>query len=107
MNGTVSNKKTLIQGMTQQGHAAKTLLLPKQRPDLLIVHRGSDGNLDTSTSQITSGKSQLRLFKIAEIEKAPVQYTSGGVLSWGLRNTVAVGEDKSGGIVSLDAFSWG
>lgn len=99
--GTVSNRKTLIEGMSQNGHRPKTLVVPKDRPDLLLVHRGSDGNIDSSTTQIGSGKSQVRVFKIADLERATAQYASGEVIAWGVRNTVALGQDSKGGVVSL------
>jgi glucose/arabinose dehydrogenase len=103
--GTVSNKKTLIQGMTQTGHATRTLLVPKGRPDLLLVQRGSQDNSDTAAGQIGTARSQIRVFKVADIEKGTVEYSSGEVLAWGIRNTVAVGEDGKGGIVSLSRLS--
>jgi len=99
--GTVSNKKTLIQGMKQGGfHLTRTLLVPKGRPDLLLVQRGSQDNIDTAAGQIGTARSQIRVFKIADIEKGVVEYSSGEVLAWGIRNTVGFGEDSKGGIVS-------
>lgn len=98
--GTVSNKKTLIQGMKQGGyHLSRTLLIPKQRPDLLLVQRGSQDNIDMEAAQIGTARSQIRVFKIADVEKATVEYNTGDVLAWGIRNTVGVGEDPKGGIV--------
>lgn len=99
--GTVSNKKTLVQGMKQGGyHLTRTLLIPKQRPDLLLVQRGSQDNIDTAAGQLETARSQIRVFKIADIEKATVEYSTGEVLAWGVRNAVGVGEDPKGGIVS-------
>ncbi|KAH7085395.1 hypothetical protein BKA63DRAFT_17080 [Paraphoma chrysanthemicola] len=100
--GAVSNKKTVIQGMTQTGHSTRTLLLPRGRPDLLLVQRGSQDNSDTAAGQIGTARSQIRVFKIADIERATVEYSSGEVLAWGIRNTVGVGEDGQGGIWSVD-----
>lgn len=99
--GTVSNKKTLIQGMKQGGyHLTRTLVVPKQRPDLLLVQRGSQDNIDTAAAEIGTARSQIRLFRIADIEKATAEYSTGEVLAWGVRNSVGVGEDGMGGIVS-------
>ncbi|CAO2656287.1 Nn.00g050900.m01.CDS01 [Neocucurbitaria sp. VM-36] len=101
--GTVSNKKTLVQGMSQGGfHLTRTLWVPKQRPDLLLVQRGSQDNIDTAAAQLETARSQIRVFKIADIENATVQYSTGEVLAWGIRNTVGFGEDPQGGIWSVD-----
>lgn len=101
--GTVSNKKTLIQGMRQSGyHLTRTLVVPKGRPDLLLVQRGSQDNSDTAAAQLATARSQIRVFKIADVERATVEYSSGEVLAWGIRNTVAFGEDPKGGIWSVD-----
>lgn len=82
-------------------HLSRTLLVPKSQPDVLLVQRGSDGNIDTAAAQIDTARSQIRIFKISEIQNAAVDYTKGEVLAWGLRNTVGFGEDPRGGIVSL------
>lgn len=98
--GTVSNRKTLITGMASGGHTTRTLFLSKKSPNLLLVSRGSDGNIDTETTQVTSGRSQIRIFDVSQITTS-VAYTSGEVLGWGLRNSVGVTEDPAtGGIVS-------
>ncbi|MAD83145.1 MAG: hypothetical protein CL912_09275 [Deltaproteobacteria bacterium] len=69
---------------------------------MLLVSRGSDGNIDAPTSQITSGRSQIRAFSISGTSNAPVAYTAGEVIAWGLRNSVGMSEDIStGGFVSL------
>lgn len=50
--GTVSNKKTLVQGMKQGGyHLSRTLVVPKLRPDLLLVQRGSQDNSEPNSTQ--------------------------------------------------------
>lgn len=81
-------------------HLSRTLLVPKAQPDVLLVQRGSDGNIDTPAAQIGTARSQIRIFKISDIQAAAVDYTKGEVLAWGLRNTVGFGEDPKGGIVS-------
>lgn len=89
--------------MKQGGHATRTLLIPQRNPNLLLVSRGSDGNVDKGTVDIQSARSQIRVFELDELFNAgyPVQYSSGAVLGWGLRNSVGVAQDPStGNIVS-------
>ncbi|KAF2793095.1 soluble quino protein glucose/sorbosone dehydrogenase [Melanomma pulvis-pyrius CBS 109.77] len=101
--GTVGTKKTLITGMSNSGHATRTVLTSKKNPDILIVSVGSNANIDAATSQQSSGRSQLRTFSIAKISQASVAYTAGEVLGWGLRNSVGVTENPiSGGIWSVE-----
>lgn len=89
--GTVGAKKAVITGMSIPGpyHLTRTLRIPKSHPDILLVQRGSDGNIDSSTVQASSGKSQVRIFNISSILATPVAYASSGeVLGMGLRNSV-------------------
>ncbi|KAF4587487.1 NHL repeat-containing protein [Ophiocordyceps camponoti-floridani] len=99
--GTTSNRRHVMTGMKQGGHETRTLLVPRKGDgNLLLVSRGSDGNVDKSTVDIQSAKSQIRVFRIDELlgggEEA-VGYDSGEVLGWGLRNSVGVGEDPTTG----------
>ncbi|KAF2001674.1 soluble quino protein glucose dehydrogenase [Amniculicola lignicola CBS 123094] len=101
--GTVSNKKTVIENMRNGGfHPTRTLLVPKNQPDVLLVQRGSADNVDAAAAQIETARSQIRVFKLADIEAGVKDYTAGQVLAWGLRNSVGVGEHPDGGIWSVD-----
>lgn len=98
--------QTLITGMSTGTHSTRTLRRSKKNPDALIVSVGSDGNIDDGTVEESSGRSQLRVFSISAISEAPVEYTAGEILGWGLRNSVGVTEDPAtGGIVSI-AANW-
>ncbi|KAL2067748.1 hypothetical protein VTL71DRAFT_15844 [Oculimacula yallundae] len=103
--GTVGTRKTIVQNMQIQGtgHSTRTLWVSRVNPDLLLVTRGSDGNMDASTANVTSGKSQLRAFSISATSTAAVDYTAGEVIALGVRNTVGMTEDMStGGLWSVD-----
>ncbi|EGX88842.1 Soluble quinoprotein glucose/sorbosone dehydrogenase [Cordyceps militaris CM01] len=98
--GTVGTARHIIQGMAQTDHVSRTLLVPRHNPDLLLVSRGSNDNVDKETADIASGRSQLRSFKIADLVKdgaEAVDYTAGEVLGWGLRNSVGVADDPTNG----------
>lgn len=99
--GTVGTKKTVITGMSGSGHPTRTVMASKKNPDLLVVAVGSNANIDSATSQQSSGRSQFRIFSIAKISQASVAYTTGEVLAWGLRNSVGITEHPlDGGIAS-------
>ncbi|KAI1076853.1 soluble quino protein glucose dehydrogenase [Whalleya microplaca] len=104
--GTVGTKKTVIEGMRSGGHTTRTLLAPVTAPDILIVSRGSDGNIDNTTVEAAAAKSIIKIFSIAELlaSESAIDYAQGGeILGWGLRNSVGVGEDPStGGIWSVE-----
>ncbi|KAJ4296485.1 hypothetical protein N0V90_006530 [Kalmusia sp. IMI 367209] len=100
--GTVSNKKTVVTGMSNSGHSSRTLLVPKAKPDVLLVQVGSNANIDTGAAQASSGRSQIRTFKIADLETASKAYTAGEVLGYGIRNNVGIAEDPKGGIFSVN-----
>ncbi|KAL7622662.1 hypothetical protein AAE478_008176 [Parahypoxylon ruwenzoriense] len=104
--GTVGTKRSLIEGMRSGGHTTRTLLVPANAPDILLVSRGSDGNIDNATINTAAAKSIIKAFNISELlasETATNYATGGEILGWGLRNSVGVGEDPStGGIWSVE-----
>ena len=108
--GTVGTKKAVITGMNIPGpyHLTRTLRIPKANPDLLMVQRGSDGNIDSGAIDATTGKSQVRVFNITSILATPVVYTAAGdVLGLGLRNSVGWGQHPvTHEIVSYDHSSY-
>ncbi len=103
--GVAGPARNVITGMNQTGHVTRTLYIPPENPDLLLVTRGSNDNVDPGTADIGSGRSQLRVFHVADLVngKHAVDYTDGDVMGWGLRNSVGMGQDPTtGNIVSFD-----
>ncbi|KAJ4353314.1 uncharacterized protein N0V89_005041 [Didymosphaeria variabile] len=100
--GTVGNKKTVVTGMSTSGHVSRTLLVPKTQPNVLLVQVGSNGNLDTGAAQASSGRSQIRIFKLADLEAGSKAYTTGELLGYGIRNNAGIAEDIHGGIFSVN-----
>lgn len=85
--------------MNQTGHVSRTLYIPPENPDLMLVTRGANDNVDAGAADIKSGRAQLRVFKVEDLVKADkaVDYTDGDVMGWGLRNTVGMGQDPTTG----------
>ncbi|KAJ8082675.1 hypothetical protein PM082_008531 [Marasmius tenuissimus] len=104
--GTVGTPKRLITIPDQADHVTRTLRLSRKIPELLLVSVGSNANIDPGTMDIASGRSQIRIFNLTTIGDEPVNYTSGEVLGWGLRNSVGVDEDPvTGDIWSVENSS--
>jgi len=98
--GTVGTGRVIVTGMSNTGtHPTRAIAVSKVNPDIIMVARGSNGNIDTATTEQSSGRSMIKTFSISGSNQ---QYTTGGeVLGWGLRNIVGLTEDPFGGVVSF------
>jgi len=104
VNGT-SNRRTIVTGMNNTDHATRTIFLSKKVDNTLLVSRGSADNNDPGAADITTGRSQIKYFKLDSLhDTASYEYTSQGtVLGWGLRNSVGISEHPiTGGIYSVE-----
>jgi glucose/arabinose dehydrogenase len=105
-DGQVSgNPKNIVQGMgDEEGHTTRTLLLSAKVPSLLLVSRGSQGNIDQQTVDVTTGVSTIKAFNVTNMTSTAYQHAKDGLLlGWGLRNSVGVAEDPvSGAIYSVE-----
>lgn len=86
------------------GHTTRTLLLSNKVPSLLLVSRGSVGNIDLQTQNVSTGVSTIKAFNITNVTNSAYQHPRDGLLlGWGLRNSVGVGEDPvTGSIYSVE-----
>ncbi|PSN74932.1 soluble quino protein glucose dehydrogenase [Corynespora cassiicola Philippines] len=102
--GTVGARKTLITGMRNEAvHLTRSLYPSQKVPGLLLVQRGSDGNIDPPAAIIETARSQIRIFNISEIMQKETEYAKGEVLAWGIRNSVGfVEHPTTGGVWSVD-----
>ncbi|KAH9222266.1 soluble quino protein glucose/sorbosone dehydrogenase [Leptodontidium sp. 2 PMI_412] len=101
-----SERRTVVNGMDSGGHTSRTLLMSQMQPGILVVSRGSDGNVDIETADVNSGRSQIKAFDLNNLTAGsnPYDYASQGrLLGWGLRNSVGVVEEPiEGGIYSVE-----
>lgn len=103
--GAVGTSKTIITGMSNTGtHPTRAIYASKASPDTILVARGSNNNIDTTTTQQSTGRSIIKTFSISATSSSPAQYASQGqVLGWGLRNIVGMGEHPGdGGVWSVE-----
>lgn len=99
-----SEARTIIEGMENGGHSTRTLLMSRKVEGLLLVSRGSAGNIDRQAEDITSGHCQIKAFNVTNATSTPYDFTQDGLmLGWGLRNSVGVAEDPlTGAIYSVE-----
>ncbi|GAB1317098.1 Soluble quino protein glucose/sorbosone dehydrogenase [Madurella fahalii] len=103
--GQVGQGRQIVTGMSNQGtHPTRAIATSKWSPDTILVARGSNNNIDTSTTQQSSGRSMIKTFSISQGMQSTHQYNTGGeVLAWGLRNIVGLTEDANyGGVWSVE-----
>lgn len=104
--GRVTGDSTdLVEGMgDDESHTTRTLLLSAKVPSLLLVSRGSVGNIDSQSLDVTTGVSTIKAFNISNITNSAYQHARDGLLlGWGLRNSVGIAEDPvTGAIYSVE-----
>ncbi|KAK4186195.1 soluble quino protein glucose/sorbosone dehydrogenase [Podospora australis] len=103
--GAIGASKQIITGMSNTGtHPTRAITTSRFSPDTILVARGSNGNIDTATTQQSTGRSMIKTFSISKGMQTVHQYSSGGeVLAWGLRNIVGLRENPvDGGIWSVE-----
>jgi glucose/arabinose dehydrogenase len=101
----LDNATNVIQGMgADEGHTTRTLLLSQKVPGLLLVSRGSVGNLDLETLDVDTGVSTIKAFNVSNTTTSTYNHAQDGLLlGWGLRNSVGVAEEPvTGGIYSVE-----
>ncbi|KAH8727518.1 soluble quino protein glucose/sorbosone dehydrogenase [Phaeosphaeriaceae sp. PMI808] len=100
-----SNEVEIIKNMGDtEGHTTRTLLLSAKVPSLLLVSRGSVGNIDLQTLDPSTGISTIKAFNVSNVTNSAYDHRRDGLLlGWGLRNSVGVAEDPvSGAIYSVE-----
>jgi glucose/arabinose dehydrogenase len=96
-DATVSNPKLLVGNMGGTTHSTRTLHISPSLPNLLVISRGSDGNIDPSAASISSGHSQVKVFDLTKVPSGGYDYTQeGGLLAYGVRNEVGITSDWQG-----------
>jgi glucose/arabinose dehydrogenase len=98
-DASVVNPRLLVGGMGDTTHSTRTLQISPLYPNLLMISRGSDGNIDTTAAYASSGHSQVKVFDLNHVPNGGYDYTQdGGILAYGVRNEVGITSDRSGNI---------
>ncbi|KAK6851229.1 hypothetical protein PG987_000863 [Apiospora arundinis] len=100
-SGTTSgNARTMVENLDGGGHSTRTLLMSAKEPGMLIVSKGSGGNIDNRAKDVSTGVSQIRAFNMTNATDTPYNYAAQGrMLGWGLRNSVGVAEEPTTGAI--------
>ncbi|MCJ1478977.1 hypothetical protein MMC13_007661 [Lambiella insularis] len=90
--------------MTTNDHTTRTLLVPRNANDFLLVSRGSTANIDPQAELLSSGHSEVKAFNLTNVTSRGYDFDTDGLrLGWGLRNSVGVGEHPTtGGIYTVE-----
>ncbi|EUC41416.1 hypothetical protein COCMIDRAFT_29812 [Bipolaris oryzae ATCC 44560] len=102
---TTSDSRDVVQGMgDKEGHTTRTLLMSQKVPGMLLVSRGSVGNIDLQTLDVTTGVSTIKAYNVNNVTSLAYDHASTGrLLGWGLRNSVGIAEHPvTGGIYSVE-----
>ncbi|OTA63298.1 hypothetical protein K449DRAFT_381800 [Hypoxylon sp. EC38] len=84
----------IVSGMISEDHVTRTLIIPAHRPDLLVVSRGSNSNLDYATGDPTTARSVVKVFNISTVPNGGYDYSQNGWnAGYGLRNEVGLAFD--------------
>ena len=102
----LSNQVELVHGMDNTDHTSRTLFLSRRHPNLLIVSRGSNDNLDMESADSAQGRAAVKVFDLNAVPNGGYDYASQGVfLAYGARNEVGIAEDPSGQIWGVENSS--
>lgn len=93
---TVSNEEIVLKNMYPSSHSTRTLLVPPDTPNLLVVSIGSDGNLDMPAIDKNAGRALVKVFDMSEVPSGGYDHpTQGWFLGYGLRNEVGLVADPN------------
>lgn len=88
---TATNQQVVVRGMNPGGHNSRTLAVPPNNPNLLIVSLGSAGNIDEPAIMKETGRAIVKVFDLSKTPSGGWTYnTQGWYLGYGLRNEVAL-----------------
>ncbi|EJD41614.1 soluble quino protein glucose dehydrogenase [Auricularia subglabra TFB-10046 SS5] len=103
---TVKNPQVVVSGMIKgfdTYHNTRTLLIPPKHPHLLVVSRGSLGNIDLPSLDPAVARAAVKVFDLRAIPAGGYDYASGGhMLAYGARNDVGLAADRSGNVWGVE-----
>ncbi|CAJ2512586.1 Uu.00g056010.m01.CDS01 [Anthostomella pinea] len=86
----------VVHGMAVTGHVTRTLAIPPQAPDLLVVSHGSSENLDYNSTNSAMARAIVKVFNMSTVPETAAGYdyaSEGWNAGFGLRNEVGLAFD--------------
>lgn len=100
---TVSDKKTVVNGMDTGIHSTRGLLVSPNSPNLVMLQVGSNSNLDMQSAQPATGRAIIKIFDMDKAPAAGYNYkTDGEVFAYGLRNEIGFIADPNGDVWGVE-----
>lgn len=88
---TATGQTVVVRGMNPGGHNTRTLAVPPNNPNLLIVSLGSANNIDEPSVMKETGRAIVKVFDLSKTPSGGYMYnTQGWYLGYGLRNEIAL-----------------
>lgn len=88
---TATGQTVVVKGMNPGGHNTRTLAVPPNNPNILIVSLGSAGNIDIPTGAKEAGRAIVKVFDLTKTPSGGWTYNSEGwFLGYGLRNEIGL-----------------
>lgn len=89
-----STATTVVKGMNPVGHGTRTLIIPPNNPNLLVVSHGSLSNLDYPSVYASTARAIVKVFDLNSTPQGGYDYvTQGYNAGYGLRNEVGLAFD--------------
>ncbi|KAH9222029.1 hypothetical protein DL95DRAFT_432325 [Leptodontidium sp. 2 PMI_412] len=88
--------KMIISGMSNSGHPSRTLVIPPNHPNLLIVSHRSGDNFDYPSGDMKTQRAVIKVFDMSVIPAPGYKFvTDGHQAGYGLRNEVGLAFDSN------------
>ncbi|TAQ88464.1 hypothetical protein B7494_g3247, partial [Chlorociboria aeruginascens] len=88
---SVGTSSIVVMGMNTAGHITRTLLIPQNQPNLLVVSHGSDANLDYPAGTLSTERAVIKVFDMNSVPSGGYNFVTGGYQAgYGLRNEVGI-----------------
>jgi glucose/arabinose dehydrogenase len=101
--GTATNSIVVIKNISTASHSTRTLVIPKNRGNLLVVSVGSDGNLDIASQHMGTQRAVVKVFDMNNTPSGGHTFLTGGwQAGYGLRNEVGLVFDNDNNLWGVE-----
>ncbi|KAI5861510.1 hypothetical protein GGS23DRAFT_136983 [Durotheca rogersii] len=88
--------QVVVRSMSKDGHQSRSLIIPPDHPEILVVSHGSDNNIDPTTSNPLTGRAIVKAFNITTSPSTGYNFVyDGWWVGYGLRNSLGLALDRN------------